>query len=180
MEKEGTSSAFEESVRFAFAKAKKDILAVLQEMNLLKEDSLALRKEITTLKEKNFEFSDHLKRQEQLIARFTEETNKKHPPISTGTSSTRNERVKTTPEALLLHEYKVQKPVIIKRKIMELVPETGASLFALFSKIVLQHQLCGKTTFYRYINELCGEGQLTVSLQNGQRIVTKKVMEKVL
>lgn len=181
MEKEGTSSSFEESVRFAFAKAKKDILTVLREINEIKEDFLGMKKEITSLKEKNQLLFDLLQRQEQLLAFVKEATTGKYPPASTGTSSTGNERVRTTPEALLLHEYKAQKPMIIKRKILELIPENGtASLFSLYTKLVLQHQLCGKTTFYRYIHELCGERQVTLSLHQGQRVVMKRVMEKVL
>lgn len=184
----GTSPSFQESVRLAFAKAKKDILTNLNEINLLKSDIINSNKEIQSLKEKNELLSQLIKKQDELIYLLNQKVEnliQVHPPISSGTSSSGNERVRTTPEELLLRQYKKHKPEIAKRKLLELVPQNGtAQLFNLYIQLVEKDMLCGKTTFYRYVKELSDEQKIEVFLENSQRVVRKKsvaeVMEKAL
>ncbi|MBI4440592.1 hypothetical protein HY639_00340 [Candidatus Woesearchaeota archaeon] len=179
----GTSSAFQESVRLAFAKAKNDILTNLNEINKVREDIISLRKEIQFLKEKNDFLTEKLKNSEELSNMlrnklFSKE--EKYPMVSSGTSSTGNERVLNSSEESLLRQYRLHRPEIAKRRMVELVPETGAvPLFTLYTRLVETDELCGKTTFYRYVKELCDEHALFVFLEHGKRMVRKQLMETV-
>ncbi len=157
----GTSSVFKDSVRMAFAKAKKDILTVVDDMNKIKENMIDLRKEIISMKEKMMEM-----------------TAKNNPMISTGTSSIGNDRVLNRPEEILIRQYRMHKPAIVKRKLLELVPETGASLFDLYTTLVERERLCGKTTFYRYVKELCDEKSISLLLENGKRILRREMLRE--
>lgn len=173
-DKNRTSSVFEESVRLAFAKAKKDILTVIDDINKIKGDMIDLRKEILPLKEK-IELMNHiLQKQDELSSLLkdkVETMGRNNPTVSTGTSSTGNERVLNRPEEILIRQYRMHRPQIAKRKLMELVPETGIALFDLYALFVEKEKFCGKTTFYRYIKDLCDDKSLAISLENGKRML---------
>lgn len=183
-DQKGTGSAFEESVRVAFAKAKKDVLNLMNDINRLNSALLDVRQEITSLKQQNSLLSSLIQKGIEmpvLLPHSSKNAFSNNPTVSTGTSSTGNERVLNRPEELLLRQYRLHRQAIARRKLMELIPRTGTiSLFDLFSQIVEKEQLCGKTTFYRYVKELSDEKQLQLSLDNGRRMVARSSMEKVL
>lgn len=174
----GTSPNFQESVRLAFTKAKKDILTNTNDINILKIEIINSNKEIQSLKEKNELLSQLIKKQDELIYLLNQKVEnftQVHPSTSSGTSSSGNGRVRTSPEELLLRQYKKHKPEITKRKLLELVPQNGtASLFNLYVQLVEKDMFCGKTTFYRYVKELSDEQKIEVFLEDSQRIVRKK------
>jgi hypothetical protein len=169
-----TGFPFEKAVKEAFKKSKEDISTLNTEFEDFKNIIVSLHNEISHLKEKNTILQDLAQSNANSIAILTKKESQNiqtDPLSSSGTSSIGNERVPNRAEQELVKVFKRNKPHIVKNKIIELIHDDEYPLYEIFHIIVEQQQLCGKTTFYRYVKDLEQEGIIEVILYEGKRTV---------
>ncbi len=177
-----TGISFEESVKNSFNRAKNDILSLNGEIIDIKALIIKLNADLTSLKENQAIITELVKSNSNSISILADNQKsfaQNNPPISGGTSSKGNERVPRYQELELLKTFRRNKPQLVKQKIVDALHSREMPLYELFTSIVYEQTLCGKTTFYRYMRDLELEGIIEVGLVEGKRIIRRTSSELV-
>ncbi len=168
-----TELSFEKAVKKAFDKSKKDILENVNNIVKISASIGKIKSEIGFLKQNQANLSEITRENSRKMAILIDKIDQllsRHPLSSNGTSSKGSERVPV--ELRLVKQFQQNKAAIVKNKILVLLETKEFSAYELYTHIVEQQGLCGKTSFYRYLKSLEKQGKVRVELKHSQRILT--------
>ncbi len=171
----GTELSFENAVKNAFVKSKKDISDNNSAIVKIGAKLGKLEYEIEFLKQNQLNLSDLIRKNNEkmdVLVNQIERLLGKHPLSSNGTSSKGSERVPI--ELRLVKQFQKNKAAIVRNKILALLETKEFSAYELYNHIVEQQGLCGKTSFYRYLKSLERQSKVKVELKDSQRILSLK------
>lgn len=170
-----TELSFEKAVKKAFVKSKKDISNNNTAIVKLSANMGKIKAEIDYLKQNQLNLSEiareNTKKMNILIDKIDRLLNR-HPLSSNGTSSKGRERVPI--ELRLVKQFQQNKAAIVKNKMLALLETKEFTAYELYTVLVEQQGLCGKTSFYRYLKSLERQNKVKVELKDSQRILSLK------
>jgi len=170
-----TELSFEKAVKKAFDKSKKEISSNNVVIVKLGASIGKIKSEIDFLKQNQANLSEIARENSRKMSILIDKLDRlltRHPLSSNGTSSKGNERVPV--ELRLVKQFQQNKAAIVKNKILVLLETREFSAYELYTLIVEQQGLCGKTSFYRYLKDLERQDKVSVKLKNSQRILSVK------
>ncbi len=174
---------FEQRISVSFKNVKKDFGIADSKLNELRKENLFLRGKIDQIErelgktQQNFmEFIAGRRDEgfEQKIEQMLEslkKAEKREPRILTIQRTPINIPKTLTAKKAAKGKETKQRKNVVKEKILSLANEKSNSLIDIKEEIVDKQALCSKATFYRYFDEIKGDGKVEFQTVNRKKVV---------